>query len=451
MHKIIVEGPGMWVYDFVLKDGRTHIGRAQENQIVLSDSRVSSKHAVIIKDGDHVVIEDLGSSNGTIVNGVNVTRHALSRDDKIVLGDKRIQYYCRVSETTRVAENYFFAGSAAPLDKHNTTQDEVKKRLATLPDPSENLHAVLELLVRTVAADNGYIMLLEPSGSSYVVKAFQGINPAAEDGTDHTFSHTVAQSAVESGNFIRTSDASLDERFACAQSIIDLGIKSAICMPLKYEDKVIGLTYLDKRSKEAPFDQVDEFLVQVIADGAAGLLHELDVVPEQVASGPVPTPSQPVECKEKVPEWIQQARASFEAGKRDKAVTLALEQVAERTAVETVTAIFLQEEGAIAYIFSPWAEQESFRDQVLRTVSLDLQNRLNITVPPKGITVVPLKNQRESFLSPPRMRVAEAMPVLRQSLEVGALCLLAPLNTTYLSFAYSGSLRSILDFLSEIA
>ena len=69
-----------------LKDGAVSIGRSDENDIHIKDSTVSSHHAKIVTYYDASYIEDLGSTNGTFVNGKRIQKHILHPGDVISLG-----------------------------------------------------------------------------------------------------------------------------------------------------------------------------------------------------------------------------------------------------------------------------------------------------------------------------------------------------------------------------
>lgn len=75
-----------------LKAGRTSIGRADDNDLVLDSPKVSRRHARITCDAGTCRVEDLGSSNGTFVNGQPVTRTALSPGDRLRVGDVEFTY-----------------------------------------------------------------------------------------------------------------------------------------------------------------------------------------------------------------------------------------------------------------------------------------------------------------------------------------------------------------------
>ncbi|WP_287019962.1 FHA domain-containing protein, partial [Dictyoglomus sp.] len=72
----------------------TTIGREQENDIVIPNPTVSRFHAKIIRSEDKYFIEDLGSANGTMVNGIKVTKELLHDGDIVQLGDVVLVFKC---------------------------------------------------------------------------------------------------------------------------------------------------------------------------------------------------------------------------------------------------------------------------------------------------------------------------------------------------------------------
>jgi len=69
--------------EFVLSQGQHPVGAGPGNAITLQAHDVSRRHALIRVEGENVIIEDQGSTNGTWVNGVRVTRADLVSDDWI--------------------------------------------------------------------------------------------------------------------------------------------------------------------------------------------------------------------------------------------------------------------------------------------------------------------------------------------------------------------------------
>ncbi len=73
------------------------IGRGKECEVVINDKKASRKNTVIVRDGNHYIIRDLGSSNGTFVNGTKVQERKLEADDKIDVGDVRFRFVAKSS------------------------------------------------------------------------------------------------------------------------------------------------------------------------------------------------------------------------------------------------------------------------------------------------------------------------------------------------------------------
>src|SRR5579871_32231 len=72
--------------EFVFQQAQVVIGRTSECDVVLYDPGVSRKHARIFNEGDTYFVEDMGSSNGTKVNGSVVKKQALVDGDHVSLG-----------------------------------------------------------------------------------------------------------------------------------------------------------------------------------------------------------------------------------------------------------------------------------------------------------------------------------------------------------------------------
>ena len=88
-HVLVVDGPGT---RHELTTGRNVIGRGTEADIRLPDTGVSRKHVDVVLDGGTAYAEDLGSTNGTLVNGRRISRQALSDGDVIRIGHSVLVY-----------------------------------------------------------------------------------------------------------------------------------------------------------------------------------------------------------------------------------------------------------------------------------------------------------------------------------------------------------------------
>lgn len=92
MAKLVLSMNGAVQGEYELNQERVTIGRKPDNDIPIDNLAVSGKHALIITILDDSFLEDLGSTNGTYVNGKLVKKHALKNGDVIAIGKHELKY-----------------------------------------------------------------------------------------------------------------------------------------------------------------------------------------------------------------------------------------------------------------------------------------------------------------------------------------------------------------------
>ena len=92
MAKLILSMDGLTLKEITLGKERTTIGRKPHNDIQIDNLAVSGEHAVIVTILQDSFLEDLGSTNGTVVNGQPVKKHFLQNNDVIELGKYKLKY-----------------------------------------------------------------------------------------------------------------------------------------------------------------------------------------------------------------------------------------------------------------------------------------------------------------------------------------------------------------------
>src|SRR5215470_7389820 len=92
MAKLILSMDGLVLKETNLTKERTTIGRKPHNDIQIDNLAVSGEHAVIVTILQDSFLEDLGSTNGTVVNGQSVKKHFLQNNDVIELGKYKLKY-----------------------------------------------------------------------------------------------------------------------------------------------------------------------------------------------------------------------------------------------------------------------------------------------------------------------------------------------------------------------
>ena len=97
MAKLVLSMNGAVQGEYELDKERFTIGRKPENEIPIDNLAVSGKHALIITILDDSFLEDLGTTNGTYVNGKLVKKHALKNGDVVAIGKHELKY---INEST---------------------------------------------------------------------------------------------------------------------------------------------------------------------------------------------------------------------------------------------------------------------------------------------------------------------------------------------------------------
>ena len=93
MAKLILSVDGQVLKEFTLSKERTLIGRKAHNDIQIDNLAVSGEHAAIITILNDSFIEDLGSTNGTMVNGKPIKKHFLQNNDVVEIGKHKLKYF----------------------------------------------------------------------------------------------------------------------------------------------------------------------------------------------------------------------------------------------------------------------------------------------------------------------------------------------------------------------
>jgi signal transduction histidine kinase len=244
----------------------------------LHDTEVSRLHAEIRRIDDTYVIADLGSSNGTFVNGEHVRECPLASGDQIQLGGTLMLYTGPAEETQEDLAQIVSIGAAAePIDRsrivRSVTQEEGSRIFDLESDAPQNswlararsnlqvmyrtalavshtldidqlLQRIMELIFEWVEADRGCIMLMDAATKTLqpkVRRTRKGVR--AEERI--TISKTILDYVIERNEGVVTSDARQDDRWNPAGSIVRMGVREAICVPMQGRYDVVGAIYID--------------------------------------------------------------------------------------------------------------------------------------------------------------------------------------------------------------
>jgi serine phosphatase RsbU (regulator of sigma subunit) len=266
-----------------LVGGTVSIGRASDCTIPIKDRYLSRKHAELVSAGNEWVLKDLGSANGTYLNGVRVEHDStLSNGDRIRLGDTEILFETQEHNTDRflaVADAPASATISIPIheiDESKHSSGDLSK-LATL-------NALARELIEDRPMDElfGFIVdrVQEHTGASRVAnatlahdgKSFSNVEVRRQDKSDNAelrISRTVLEEVVEEKKVLAFMDVAMDEKLKRAQSIIMQGIRSILCAPLTIGNSVVGVLYVDYLFTQRQIEADDVRLIGQIARFAA--------------------------------------------------------------------------------------------------------------------------------------------------------------------------------------
>jgi hypothetical protein len=161
MGKLVLHLPDGSTRDIPLARERMTIGRRVDNDICLPLPTVSGEHAAVVTVLDDSFLEDLGSRNGTLVNGKEIRKHFLRDHDEIDIGRQRLVYFSGVFESSEPAAASHAghrepAPSPRPVARFgDEPREEGVEALASLdePVPQDGLIDTAVLLGMTPAPD----------------------------------------------------------------------------------------------------------------------------------------------------------------------------------------------------------------------------------------------------------------------------------------------------------
>jgi len=147
MAKLILSVDGQVLKEYPLSKERTLIGRKAHNDIQIDNLAVSGEHAAIITILNDSFIEDLGSTNGTMVNGKPVKKHFLQNNDVVEIGKHKLKYFNDAPtaataadfEKTMIIRNPAKAAPPPPKPEAGPgdTQTNLKPVTAEAPKPAQ--------------------------------------------------------------------------------------------------------------------------------------------------------------------------------------------------------------------------------------------------------------------------------------------------------------------------
>lgn len=275
---------------FELTSPVVSVGRDTTSTIRLRDTEVSRHHAELRHDVDaaEFSIVDLGSSNGTFINSEPVQSHVLQNGDRVQLGrtlmiftmDDEPGVNGRVTGVDIVApavspsnssqsansfgveshivqslpndDGSFFMAPITPEQSpwlaraRSNLQIMYRTALAVshTMDIDQLLVRIMDLIFEWVEADRGCVMLVDQESNELIPKARRN-RPGIKSNDRIAISRTIIDYVMNHREGVLTSDAREDQRWDGAASIVTMGVREAIAVPMQGRYGIVGLIYID--------------------------------------------------------------------------------------------------------------------------------------------------------------------------------------------------------------
>ncbi len=251
---------------FALGGEAAIIGRQPDAAIYLESLAVSRQHARILCDKGTYFVEDLGSSNGTWLNGFQIKGRApLTEVDELQIGPYVLNLHVDPPSGHGEGQHVIRARVDALPSNHTLFSQnpayklqvvlEIAHHLGHTLDTDQLLSRLLEQLFRLFPqADRGMVLLCELD--RLVVRAQRTRHQGASG--DYPYSRTVVRRALDEGVALLSQDVGGDNNLPLSATLVSLNLRSFLCVPLiGWEAKRLGVIQLDSLRQGMPFRDED--------------------------------------------------------------------------------------------------------------------------------------------------------------------------------------------------
>jgi sigma-B regulation protein RsbU (phosphoserine phosphatase) len=263
----------------VLKQDRYELGRADTNDLCFRDvAGLSRKHMVFERAENNWTVRDLGSTNGTFVNGSQLTgTHTLKPKDRVTAGELSVvfseggaavnQTVVFIEKPSSTTQETSMTSSLDVLEEENKSAVSAHvealiragRELAGHMPLDKLFDLILDLSVEAVGAARGVLMTLEEGE----------LQVRASKGAGFRISSHVREMVLKEKRSLLVRDALTDQALGARMSIVQDQIRSMLAVPLQTKNGVIGLIYLDSPFLIREFTKEDLSVLTVMSNIAA--------------------------------------------------------------------------------------------------------------------------------------------------------------------------------------
>ena len=287
------------------------LGRAIDNDIRLSDPLVSRHHCRIEVDEGGASLLDLGSANGTLLNGQRTLRALLTAHDEVTVGSTTIaveeighpEAELRPGDTQRIDEEdvtqalaedggtgglQTLTGEALRQRDNLRVFARITRELVRETELEALLRLIVDSAISLVGGERGFLLLGTnreaqggpPDPARMKVRVARAFDRSDIPVPSSRLSMGIARRVAEKGRPLLSVDAGHDERFTSMASVEDLRLRSVMCLPIGIDGRLEGLLYVDHRLQRGAFTEDDLDLAELLAGQAAIAIMNARLVAE---------------------------------------------------------------------------------------------------------------------------------------------------------------------------
>ena len=275
------------------------IGRKTENDLVISDPRVSREHATIVLEADGFYLVDQNSKHGTFVNGQQVQRQKLKKNDRLEFGVRGEAFALfDPDQASTGSSSRGLLNSLSVWKPASATSDletltlflEAARKLNTSTVLEEVLITLIEATLRLTKAERGYVFLRNEDGSLRLVVGRNVKGDPLPD--DNTISRSILRDAVSNSSEFLLTDTEDFAKMSARESIVAHNLRTVICIPLRRTkigaeagatSDIRGVLYLDSKLLSGKLSAVSHDILRAIATEAASLVENAFLVQAEEA------------------------------------------------------------------------------------------------------------------------------------------------------------------------
>jgi HD-GYP domain-containing protein (c-di-GMP phosphodiesterase class II) len=279
------------------------VGRAPALEVSLNDPSLSRRHAEVAFTEQGWVVRDLGSTNGTFLNGIRVgqVERILQERDVVQFGNLVMIVVTLEEDRPGSSEtpvgNWQVRGTALHsweealelLALDITRRNRPGEQLLTLLRAGHHLYQVTSLddllrlslqdAVTILKAQRGSILLAEPATDKLAVRAIYTTREDLDQGS--SYSNTLVTRCFRRGESVLCHDIRNDPELMRAHSVAGGAMSSVICALLRTPRKHLGVLHLDRGPAQEPFTLEDLHLADGLAAGMSASVASAQMIQEK--------------------------------------------------------------------------------------------------------------------------------------------------------------------------